>query len=100
MSEQKIAILDFYKGTENDEVGQLLDLAKETLPGTQFDVFDVRSSMEFPDLSYAALHLRFTPLLPCAVCATLSPSRPGCAGCLGTCVYALPSAFARKVHVQ
>ena len=23
-----------------------------------------------PDLSYAALHLRFTPLLPCAVCAT------------------------------
>ena len=37
-------------------------------------------------------------LVPCA--PRLSPSRPGCAGCPGTCVYALPSAFARKVHVS
>jgi len=54
MSEQKIAVLDFYKGTENQEVDQLLELAKETLPGAQIDIFDVRSSLEFPDLSYAA----------------------------------------------
>lgn len=54
MSERKIAVLDFYKGTENREVGQLLHLAKETLPKARFDVFNVRSALEFPDLTYAA----------------------------------------------
>jgi len=54
MSEQKIAVLDFYKGVENDEVNQLVSLAKETLPEAQIDVFAVRSSLEFPDLTYRA----------------------------------------------
>lgn len=52
MHKAKIAVLDLYKGENNQEVRQLLDLTQAQFPTARIDTFDLRQKLEFPDLSY------------------------------------------------
>jgi len=52
MQNVKIALLDLYKGEKNEEVRQLLKLARTHFPGATITVFDLRQKLTFPSLSY------------------------------------------------
>ncbi|NRB63385.1 MAG: GMP synthase [Saprospiraceae bacterium] len=54
MNSPKIAVLDLYKGKENEEVKSIKNMVKDYIRDASVDIFEVRESFSFPDISYHA----------------------------------------------